>query len=116
MRNFRAKKDGLWVHGDLTYDWSVVNKETIGQFTGLNDHNKTPIYEGDILYIADEYRGQFDYRFEPFGIIEWESEMGGFICKSISPKRHQDYEKLDCDIAFTCKVVGNIYDNKDLLV
>ncbi len=62
---FRGKriKDGKWVYGYLSAKCQIttslnseegnavhlVNPETIGQFTGLQDNEKNDIYEGDFV-------------------------------------------------------------------
>lgn len=91
--------------GDHFYDvapWSAVlgsGSVFIMQFTGLHDKNGKEIYEGDI---CQYFTG------EPL-IVEWVQEDCSF-----KPKKTNGYKghlRFDCDI----EVVGNIYENGDLL-
>ena len=72
-----------------------VLPETFGQFTGLYDKNKVPIYEGDILNFDDEY-----------WVVSF--EYGKFIGTF-------DNTIYDIFEISHYEVIGNIYDNPNLL-
>ena len=112
MRNikFRGKdKNGKWLYGGFAQvgyysvivqkDGSlvIVNPETVGQFTGLHDRNGTEIYEGDLITKTDAditLCKNFDYKL--------------FMFRTLNPSWWAGYEKK-------YKVMGNIYDNPELL-
>ena len=136
----KSKKTGEWLYGDLEYNrkkgiarihsyddegeyigQQEVDKETIGQSTGLYDENGSEIYEGDIVDWVFFYMGYNGGAFEcdtiVTGIIEW--YQGGFILKVIN----NDFEdagqygisELNTETTSDVVVKGNIYDNKELL-
>lgn len=93
-----------------------IDKETIGQFTGLHDKNGKEIYEGDILqqvhyvFSNDEY----DHKgFKKFIIqVLWGQKEAAFIfkvIKEIDIEMPKDYKEPYRE------VIGNIYENVDLL-
>jgi len=67
------------------------------QFIGLKDKNGKEIYEGDIVKNHNGYTK----------FIEWED--GGFVVKS---KTRIDFCQ---DCADNCEVIGNIYENPNLI-
>ena len=71
---------------------SVV-QQTIGQFTGLTDKNGNKIFEGDILMVDDN-------------CYEVKYMLGQFFIGMNMPV---SYKRFDCE------VVGNIFDNPELI-
>ena len=87
-----ADKSGLLLDIDIN---------TIGQYTGLKDKNGKEIYEGDIVYIAAE-----DER----GIIRWDNETARYVV--IYDNIITDFDNWYGE---DLEVIGNIYDNPELL-
>ena len=81
----------------------------IQQYTGLNDNNDDPIYEGDIL------KNHYDVGNNIIGQVLYESDHGGYIFQWKRKGRGQDYKNLNCDVAFESVIVGNIFENSELL-
>ena len=69
------------------------------EYTGLHDKNGKEIYEGDIV------NGESDYG-KVIGEVNWEDSFAGW---AIGNTRMSAFRLL------TCKVIGNIYENGDLL-
>ena len=118
---FRGKKskDGMWVEGFLKKDVKghfriqfdpacftvVVNPETVGQFTGMTDKNGTKIFEGDIVnHTRRTSKGIESANAE----VYFDTEMLEFGLKYLN-------ELFHCQFNNEFEVIGNIYDNKELL-
>ena len=88
-------------------DWHVDLK-TVGQFTGLHDKNGTKIFEGDI--VKSHYDDAFpeDYTLEEivFNNCAWCTRQVGY--DDCNPREDGDFAEFS-------EVVGNIYDNPELL-
>ena len=121
---FRGKRldNGEWVEGSLigedvivgkivdfeedyftTEFWYKVDPETVGQFTGMTDKNGTKIFEGDI--VKEKHKVH-----ERIYSIFWRND-----CFSMSAQTKDVSYYLDEIISSHCEVIGNIYDNKELL-
>jgi len=84
------------------------NKMEIMQFTGLLDKNAKEIYEGDIIKHQDE--GERFLKF--IGLINVSFKIIPISDKDIN----QELEDITfCENSKEFEVIGNIYENKDLL-
>lgn len=92
-----------------TEDFLEVDVDTIQQFTGMTDLEGVDIYEGDLieLHPANLPIG--------FGVYEVFYNRGAFQLKEIKPNWilcHPSKYLHDYNI---CKVIGNIFENPELL-
>ncbi|MGN1339817.1 MAG: YopX family protein [Oscillospiraceae bacterium] len=96
-----------WVDGVyMTYDECIeVDPETVGDYIGRTDKNGKKIFEGDI--VKGKVHEMNGYRVRK-GVIEYHDV--GFIM-NLKPNSYYDQK----NIPFDCEVVGNIWDNPDLL-
>lgn len=94
-----------------------VEKDSVGQFTGLKDCKGREIYEGDI--VADILDGEIlmvgDIQFDcgTFG-VEWVDFKKNKSMVGAWGQKH-NLRRLDDDIADRMEVIGNIYENEKLL-
>ena len=92
-----GKFDSL-TNGIINSEAYKVDPSTVGQFTGLEDKLGTKIFEGDVIDdLGVEYIVVFDSDYAQFrGKFDgWNAEIS--------------------HIASRCEVIGNIYDNPELL-
>lgn len=111
-----------------------VIPETVGQYTGLTDKNGTKIFKGDIVqYLTyDDFDCQSVVKFGEYKQDGSNGEYGARICLGFyvevdnftcpdwcenEPECFSDYQKQQniLEIANECEVIGNIYDNPELL-
>ena len=108
-------------HSDNCKTTYHVDKDTVGQFTGLRDKNGREIYEGDIL-TADDSPFMDDGNMNYIAVIEW---FDYDACWYASLQRHRDSKALGISVnmpywfdkktAETYEVIGNIHDNPELI-
>lgn len=119
--------NGEWVEGCLVIDHSrsnlfeyriqpvesgvlyapPIDPETLCQFTGLCDKNGKKIWENDILMAHLDESCPEDATYET---VEW--GVAGFVTHEAGSTEREHFDEFDLE---HFEVVGNIFDNKELL-
>ena len=81
-----------------------VIPETLAQFTGVTDKNGKKIFEWDIVKRGDR-----------IWIIEYDVKCAQFVMKTFTERGVFWIRSFDLVPAEWCEVIGNIYDNPELL-
>lgn len=140
----KTVKDGRWVHGafhehikhepypigspglkaedyeyfiieDESADWGLprgmraikVDPDTVGQFIGIRDMDGYRIWEGDIVSFTRV--DALGWTRQRIGVVQYYDKLPIFYIKAIAGDSWDWYE---CD---NIRVVGNKWDNRDLL-
>ena len=127
FRGKHAELGGNWVYGSLVvcdngdcligtckkygpeaeYMRNEVYPDSLGQYTGLKDVNDKEIYEGDIVAEHGHYVKSDRVLYQK---IQWKESYSCWLrgeFQRLTPKNIKQYK---------IEVVGNIYDDKELLL
>ena len=136
---FRGKRidNGEWVYGDLVRAWvqtlsdngrlvTQIRKqisdiygviwnetddaipETVGQYTGLKDKNGTELYDSDLL--TDMVGDVFE--------VFYNTAHCAYMAKYVRTKhaeKKRGYFRLGDQCSLTIEVIGNVWENPELL-
>ena len=121
----REKEKGI-KHIPTSY---VVETNTIGQFIGIKDINGKEIYEGDIVQDMRIYIAHLNYIERGIETIEQANEYKNYGDITVVKFCTKDVASCGCCYDYfigsgfkatlvdltCCKIIGNIYDNPELL-
>jgi len=89
-----------------------VIPETVGEYTNLTDCHDKMIFEGDIIKQINSYD-----KLEMIGLVRF-SKSSQFVISHTYTKKENCYKrgmKKAFAIKTNCEIIGNIYDNPELL-
>ena len=136
---FKAKRidNGEWVKGSLFAEGKItkiirgtcntigiegvdVNPETICQCTGLEDNHGKLIWENDILSIGKKMDSIGNYYHPPVKyptnvLVRW--DLCAWLWETISKNKNEKYyiSFPDAWCHYEAEVIGNIFDNPELM-
>ena len=93
-------------------EMELVYINTVGQYTGLTDKNGKKIFEGDIIKQINSYD-----KLEMTGFVRF-SKSSQFVISHTYTEKENRYKrgmKKAFAIKTNCEIIGNIYDNPELL-
>lgn len=104
----------MYCDEDTSEEWNYIDKETLGQYTGLDDKNGKEIYEEDIVLLAC-YHYEEPLFSREFKVI-YDEEKGMWLLVDLEDKENiYTFENIRGYYKTEIEVIGNIYDNPELL-
>ena len=92
-----------WKFGETNF--MSFDEIELMQSTGLFDRNGKEIFEGDIL----DYKGRK-------ALVRWHGSYASFIYRFVDELQKRNAEWKPLYLAYMkCEIIGNIYENKELL-
>ena len=93
---------------------NIIDIETLCQFTGLTDKNGKKIWENDILmaHLDEFYPEDVTYETVEWGVAGWVGHETSNIDREYGSVDREYLDEFDLK---HFEVVGNIFDNKELL-
>jgi uncharacterized phage protein (TIGR01671 family) len=101
----------------LTRTISIPKEATIQQYTGLNDSKGKEIYEGDIIkeHHFEDWGDKIGYEY--IGIVVYKEYSDDILYAGYKtiPAKNQNTKFRGNAIQSDCEVIGNVFENPELL-
>ncbi len=101
----------------LTRTISIPKEATIQQYTGLNDSKGKEIYEGDIVkeHHFEDWGDKIGYEY--IGIVVYKEYSDDILYAGYKtiPAKNQNTKFRGNAIQSDCEVIGNVFENPELL-
>lgn len=114
-------------HGEMIHDYCWMDAESknfkaydltnnpsypseVMQYTGLKDKNGREIYEGDVAITDLGHTVEIRWDFCTESTEEWDFEYTGFCMRN-----HKLQKNFHLDKGHVLTIIGNIYENPELL-
>ncbi|MDT2837515.1 YopX family protein [Enterococcus durans] len=97
----------------LTHAEMSPDKYVLMQSTGLKDKNGVEIFEGDIVLVS--VQNGFDYLDNKVCIVKNSIDYSGLVCATVDEDLEYQIFNTELFEEYTYEVIGNIYENPDLL-
>lgn len=95
------------------HNYNKVDKESVGQFTGLYDINNKEIYEGDIVHYKELSFDKYKVKYHQGTFIIEPFDTGYTLEDPLEESYSLDTFCVDFETTKTkFKIVGNFYENK----
>ncbi len=86
------------------------------QYTGLKDRNGKEIYEGDILAVDNIIEDEMTSRhLRTICVVYFNEEAGAYYIKDVTQNDEYSIEHFIDEVSYDFSIIGNIYDNPELL-
>ncbi|EOS8041643.1 hypothetical protein DKK55_RS05900 [Enterococcus faecium] len=97
----------------ITHAEMAPDKYVLMQSTGLKDKNGVEIFEGDVVSVS--VRNGFDYLDNKVCIVKNSIDYSGLVCATVDEDLEYRIFNTELFEEYTYEVIGNIYENSELL-
>ena len=111
-KNNEVRMDAFW----SSYFNHLLDKKTLGKYTGLKDKNDKEIYGGDILLVYQHCYGDVEVKTYKDGVVRFCEASFDIYRGQIEPSYWEYLDSLSQEqLNERVEVIGNIHENPKLL-
>lgn len=111
-KNGKTNSIEYWINPTELKSYHVRNIDLM-QSTGLKDKNGVEIFEGDVVLVS--VQNGFDYLDNKVCIVKNSIDYSGLVCATVDEDLEYRIFNTELFEEYTYEVIGNIYENSELL-